>query len=227
LNNKGKKNEAVLVLEERKFLFGSRFLLLANTRTLKAKDKLNAQLNAEAKSSAQADGRDAERVGHRRTDNADSRDAILKANANLQNAVKAREELIEILSTPNPEHMRAKLTTWVKLYSSVGISQLTKFTRTITNRMEGIVSRALAPISNGRIEGVNGFIKALLRSAFGYQDFDYFALLIWEQTHRKKSQNLLNSNRKKRSYSRARPYNRKRLKQTVFQLQKPTLKDAG
>ena len=30
---------------------------------------------------------------------------------------------------------------------------------------------------------MNGFIKALRRSAFGYQDFDYFALLIWEQTH--------------------------------------------
>ena len=38
----------------------------------------------------------------------------------------------------------------------------------------------------GRIEGVNGFIKGLRRSAFGYQDFDCFDLLIWEQTHRKK-----------------------------------------
>ena len=38
----------------------------------------------------------------------------------------------------------------------------------------------------GRIEGVNGFIMGLRRSAFGYQDFDCFALLIWEQTHRKK-----------------------------------------
>ncbi len=91
--------------------------------------------------------------------------------------------------------------------------------------MEGIVSRALAPISSGKIEGVNGFIKAMRRSAFGYQDFDYFALLIWEQTHRKKRQNRLNQKRKTRSYSRARPYNRKRLKQTVFQLPKPPLKD--
>jgi hypothetical protein len=55
--------------------------------------------------------------------------------------VKAREELIEILSTPNPEHMREKLTIWVKLYSSVGISQLTRFTRTVTNRMDGIVNQ--------------------------------------------------------------------------------------
>ena len=52
----------------------------------------------------------------------------------------------------------------------------------------------------GRIEGVNGFIKGLRRSASGYQDFDCSALLIWEQTHRK---NRTNS---------------KRLRQTVFLL---------
>lgn len=226
LQQAGREDEATLVREERKLLFGSRFLLLANTRTLKAKDKLNAQLNAEAKRTAQKDGRDADRVGHRRTDNADSRDALLKANENLQNAVKAREELVEILSCQNPNSMKEQLEQWVKLYRSVGISQLTRFTRTITNRMEGIVSRATAPISSGRIEGVNGFIKAMRRSAFGYQDFDYFALLIWEQTHRKKRQNLIDSNRKKKTYSRAKPHNTKRLKQTVFQLPKPTLKDA-
>ena len=66
----------------------------------------------------------------------------------------------------------------MKVYSSVGISQLTRFTRTVTNRMDSIVSRAIFHISSGRIEGVNSFIKAMRRSAFGYQDFDYFAYLI-------------------------------------------------
>ena len=32
--------------------------------------------------------------------------------------------------------------------------------KTILNRMEGIVSRSAFHISSGRIEGVNGFIKA-------------------------------------------------------------------
>ena len=50
--------------------------------------------------------------------------------------------------------------------------------RTVTNRIDGIVPRATFHISNGRIEGVNSFIKAMRRSAFGYQDFDYFAFLI-------------------------------------------------
>ena len=66
----------------------------------------------------------------------------------------------------------------MKVYSSVGISQLNRFNRTVTNRMDGIVSRATFHISSGRIEGVNCFIKAMRRSAFCYQDFDYFAYLI-------------------------------------------------
>ena len=92
--------------------------------------------------------------------------------------MKAREELSDILSIGNPSLMEKRLEEWSKVYSSVGISQLTRFTRTVTNRMDSIVSRAIFHISSGRIEGVNSFIKALRRSAFGYQDFDYFAYLI-------------------------------------------------
>ena len=90
--------------------------------------------------------------------------------------MKAREELLDILSIGNPQLMRRKLEDWSKVYSSVGISQLTRFTKTISNRMDGIVSRATFRISSGKIEGVNGFIKALRRSAFGYQDFRLFRI---------------------------------------------------
>ena len=187
-----KENEYYLHYKNRKpeedcntgHLFGARFLLLANSRTLESKDKLNRQLNAEAKEAAQSDGRNTDDVGRRRTENADSKAAILSSNEKIQNAVKAREELSDILAISNPTLMRTRLEEWSKLYSSVGISQLTTFTRTVTNRMDGIVSRATFHISSGRIEGVNSFIKALRRSAFGYQDFDYFAYLIWEQTHK-------------------------------------------
>ena len=156
-----KKNEYHLHYKNRKpeedcntgHLFGARFLLLANSRTLESKDKLNRQLNAEAKEAAQSDGRNTDDVGRRRTENADSKAAILSSNEKIQNAVKAREELSDILAISNPTLMRTRLEEWSKLYSSVGISQLTTFTRTVTNRMDGIVSRATFHISSGRIEG--------------------------------------------------------------------------
>ena len=226
LASEGRKDEATMVEEERKLLFGARFLLLANNRTLEAKDKLNRKLNVEAKESASRDGRNPDRVGHRRTDNADSKKMILASNEKLQNAVKAREELSDILSMSGSDLMRRRLEEWSKVYSDVGISQLTKFTKTILNRMEGIVSRSAFHISSGRIEGVNGFIKALRRSAFGYQDFDYFALLIWEQTHKDVLYGSPHGKGPRKAYSRKCPYNRKRLKQTVFILPADGCKEA-
>ena len=140
--------------------------------------------------------------------------------------MKAREELSDILSIGNPQLMRRKLEDWSKVYSSVGISQLTRFTKTISNRMDGIVSRATFRISSGKIEGVNGFIKALRRSTFGYQDFDYFAYLIWEQTHKDSLYGKPSSVGPARHYSRKKPYNQKRLKQTVFRLPENSNKEA-
>ena len=88
----------------------------------------------------QRDGRNPDDVRHRWTDNADSKAAILSSNEKIQNAVKAREELSDILSIGDPSLMDKRLKEWSKVYSSVGISQLTRFTRTVTNRMDGIVS---------------------------------------------------------------------------------------
>ena len=209
LADDGKRDEAAIVEQERQLLFGARFLL-----------------NAEAKDSARRDGRNPDEVGHRRTDKAESKAAILSSNEKLQNAVKAREELSDILSSSNPDLMRKKLKNWSEVYSAVGISQLTRFTKTISSRMDGIVSRALFHISSGKIEGVNSFIKALRRSAFGYQDFDYFAYLIWEQTHKDSLYGKPSSGGSVRHYSRKKPYNQKRLKQTVFKLSDDSNKEA-
>ena len=127
--------------------------------------------------------------------------------------MKAREELSDILSIGNPQLMRRKLEDWSKVYSSVGISQLTRFTKTISNRMDGIVSRATFRISSGKID-------------FGYQDFDYFAYLIWEQTHKDSLYGKPSSGGPARPYSRKKPYNQKRLKQTVFRLSENSNKEA-
>ena len=126
LASEGREDEAAMVEEERRLLFGARFLLLANNRTLEAKDKLNRKLNAEAKENALLDGRNPDRVGHRRTDNADSKKMILASNERLQNAVKAREDLSDILSMSGSDLMRRRLEEWSKVYSDVGISQLTE-----------------------------------------------------------------------------------------------------
>ena len=123
-------SEPTLNVWLRKHAEGGQEALLEDNRTLEAKDKLNRQLNAEAKEAAFKDGRNPDDVGHRQTDNADSKAAILSSNEKIQNAVMARKELSDILSIGDPSLMRTRLEEWSKLYLSVGISHLTRFTRT-------------------------------------------------------------------------------------------------
>jgi transposase len=203
LEASGDDKGAAEVDAERRLLFGQRWNLLANERTLRAKDALNAELNAEAKAAAIADGRDPAEVGRRRQDGAAARAALLDANASLQCAVRAREELQDALSLASPDAMREALGGWCALYSKAGISQLTRFAKTIAKRMGGIVSRAEHRISSGILEGTNTLVKNIRRQAFGLVDFDYFGLLLWEQTHR--------PNRRRRIGT-PRPYHRARLR---------------
>ena len=198
---------------ERRLLFGQRWNLLANERTLRAKDALNAELNAEAKASALSDGRDPSGVGRRRQDNTCAREALLNANASLQCAVRAREELQDALRMDAPGGMREALEGWCALYSKAGIAQLTRFTKTILKRMGGIVSRAVHRISSGILEGTNTLIKNIRRQAFGLVDFDYFGLLIWEQTHRPNRRRRVDT---PRGYSRTKERNTRHLKQTIY-----------
>lgn len=198
---------------EKRLLYGARYNLLANERTLRAKDALNAELNAEAKAAVAADGKDPSEVGRRRQDNTSSRKALLDANASLQCAVRAREELQDALRLTDAEDMRTALLCWCALYSKAGIAQLTKYTKTILKRMDGIVSRAVHHISSGILEGTNTLIKNIRRQAFGLVDFDYFGLLLWEQTHR--------PNRRRRTdpprpYHRTTKKNIRHLKQTIY-----------
>jgi hypothetical protein len=146
------------LMAERKLLFGQRFNLLANTRTLKAKDALNAELNREAKEQAKRDGRNPNEVGRRRTDNLERLQTLLDTNDKLNAMLRAREELQDALALEDPSEMRSRLEEWVATWSKAGISQLTRFTKTIAKRMDGIVARAEHHISSGIIEGTNTLV---------------------------------------------------------------------
>jgi len=90
--------------------------------------------------------------------------------------------------------------------------------------MDGIVSRAEHRISSGILEGTNTLVKSIRRQAFGLVDFDYFGLLIWEQTYR------LNRRRRKtspRPYHRERKRNQRHLKHAICRLELRENAEAG
>ena len=57
------------------------------------------------------------------------------------------------------------------------------------------------------------FIKNIRRQAFGLTDFDYFGLVLWEQTHRPNRQR---TSARPRPYNRTKKRNARNAKQTTY-----------
>lgn len=56
-----------------------------------------------------------------------------------------------------------------------------KFARMLLRRKEGIIHTGTYQLGTGRLEGANNKIKVCKRTAYGYQDFEYFVLKIKSQ----------------------------------------------
>lgn len=53
---------------------------------------------------------------------------------------------------------------------------LTQFAHMLCKRAEGIINTCLVKYGTNILEGANGTAKVIKRSAYGYRDFEYFAL---------------------------------------------------
>ena len=171
----GDEAKASELLKARSTIKYGKLLLLANRATLIAKDSLNKRIN-EVNTRKDNYGQVTRRV-----DNEKRYKELLDSNETLQNVCRLREELQNILRLDDTEHLGKALDAWIAEASRYNITSLTSFAKTMKKRRNGIVTKAKCHLENGKIEGVNGFIKALRRTAFGLPDFDYFALLLWEQ----------------------------------------------
>lgn len=228
LEEKGDAEGAEVLMAERRLLFGTRHIMLANRTTLEAMDRRNAELNKEAKELAVAEGRDPKGVGNRRTDAVERLDAVVRASDRINSIVKAREELQAALALRNAAEMRRALEEWVGKWGQARILQLTRYCKLVTNRMDGIVARAEHGISSGILEGTNALVKAMLRQSFGMRDMDYFGLKLWEKTHLPngtRRPETGDDGRPKRKYVRRSPHNRRRARQTIYMTDKELERD--
>lgn len=81
--------------------------------------------------------------------------------------------------------MEDKPNAWLKTTGNAKVTRINCSTKTIENRWEGIVGMARFGINSVTLEGVDGYIRNMRRSPFGFSDFDFFGLLTREHTHKK------------------------------------------
>ncbi len=214
----GREDDADALMDEAKKLFDSRFILMTSRTTLEAKDKANKELNEQYLARCAELGIEPPE-GHkgRRENNVESLDAVLKSDEKLATAFVLGEELKEIIHIRNMKEMEEKLEAWVKTAQNSKINQLTRFANTILRHWDGIKNMAKHGLSTGILEGTNCYIKNMRRSAFGYSDFDFFGLLIWEHTHKKAAYKKAESARVKKVYKpRTKKNEKPASKQTIY-----------
>ena len=120
-----------------------------------------------------------------REDNLNTLSCILEADGNPAIAYNPGGELRNIIHCRSVDDMEDKPNAWLKTARNAKVTRITCATKTIENRWSGIVAMARFGINSVTLEGIDGYIKNMKRSLFGFSDFDFFGLLIREHTRKK------------------------------------------
>ncbi len=178
-------------------MFDSRFFLMTSRTALEAKDKANRELNKEyGKRCDELGIKPPEGHKDRRENHVEALDSVLRADEEIATAYTLGGELRDIIHIRDVDVMASRLNEWVKTANN----QLTLFSKTILSHWDGILNMARFGLSTGILEGANCYIKNMRRSAFGYSDFDFFGLLVWEHAHNSAIPKSYESHRTKKVY---------------------------
>ena len=181
----GEKALAEELRQEKRFLKGSRYLILSNRKTLELKD-------ATAKEHNQALFEKFEKKGlklpigkhYRSCRNVERLNEVLSSNEKLQTCYILGEMLKSSLSCSDRDVFKESFRKWLAMAKATGYEELQKFSNLITNHWDGILARTEYLLSNGPLEGTNLLIKNIRRKSYGIRDDDYFFLKIWEATRK-------------------------------------------
>jgi transposase len=77
-----------------------------------------------------------------------------------------------------PEEATPKLTAWMDRVETSGMTKLFKFVVTLKNRLDHILNYFHDRLTSGMVEGLNTKVKLIKREAYGFRNFEHFALRI-------------------------------------------------
>ena len=164
--------------EAAKSLKNSRYILLSNPETLARKDQMANEAKPGRRESAVFPVRSASRKGG----NQARYEALLKENELFFAMDLVKEMLRRLFSRTTVEEMESDIEEIVQTCNSTNNIHFEKFAELIGNHADGIVSHAIFPVSSGKIEGINNMMKTIRRSAYGYNDDEYFFLKAMDQS---------------------------------------------
>lgn len=113
-------------------------------------------------------------------------DQLLEMNKSIAKAHTMKEQL-RVFWHQNSKGSGARfLLSWILEATISGIPALERVAKTLLKHSEGLLNYFEFPINNGKAEGINNKIKVLKRRGYGYNDTEYFKLLLY-QLHEKQT----------------------------------------
>jgi transposase len=89
---------------------------------------------------------------------------------------EALRAIFEDRTIPSPAEGRRRLQVWLQQAEGLGLTALTRFCKTLRNWLDEIANYFRSRASNGRTEGLNHGLRAILWRAFGMANFQNFRL---------------------------------------------------
>lgn len=133
----------------KRYLKGSRYLLLRNREDLSQKQRVRLQ------------------------------DLLrLPANQTLSTAYILKEDLRVAFRRLDPKQARAELRDWKRRARESGIPEILAYVKTLDRHRFGILNFFRHRKTNGLSEGFNNVVKTIKKAAYGFHDWEYFRLKI-------------------------------------------------
>ena len=104
----------------------------------------------------------------------------LQLNASLAAAYYLKEDLRQFWSQKTYLRAARFLDRWCERAEATGIRRMHKLANTIRAHRSGLLNWYIYPISTGPLEGTNTKIRALQRQAYGYRDYQFFLLKLYQ-----------------------------------------------
>ena len=105
--------------------------------------------------------------------------AMFGVSASLKRLHTLKEDFRKIFETDmTPQEAGPQLEAWITTVEASGLTKLSKFVSTLRNRWEHILNYFHNRLTSGMVEGLNNKVKVIKRCAYGFGNFEHFALRI-------------------------------------------------
>ena len=107
---------------------------------------------------------------------------LFALNRRLAKAYLLREQLTQLWTYTYEGSARRFLTTWLRALRWQRLPAFQKFARLLTRHLDGLLNYCHEKVPFGKVEAINGNIRAMLRRGRGYRDHEYLLLKVQRAT---------------------------------------------